>query len=90
MTGNAETKLSFRHFRSYLAKYQAPMTLENTVLIIPLETAQLQSQMAVVPTPRHVDVIPNLQWYFQLSSHSQRVLRYSVTYVTKCLLKKNL
>jgi len=32
----------------YSAKYQAPMTLEHVVLIIPLATAQLQSQMANV------------------------------------------
>ena len=34
----------------YSAKYQAPTTLEHAVLIIPLATAQLQSQMANVPT----------------------------------------
>jgi hypothetical protein len=35
---------------TYSAKYQAPTTLEHVVLIIPLATAQLQSQMADVPT----------------------------------------
>ena len=35
---------------TYSAKYQAPTTLEHVVLIIPLATAQLQSQMANVPT----------------------------------------
>ena len=46
---------------------------ENVVLIIPLVTAQLQSQMANVHTARQVNAIPNFQWNLRVASHGQRV-----------------
>ena len=42
--------------------------------------AQLQSQMANVPTASEVNAIPNFQWNLRVSWHRQRV---SVTILTK-------